>query len=381
MSAGIAASTALVAMSSASRSSSTLCTTSPSKTGKHHSASLRLPLPTKSGNRLADADADAMQEIFMSLVDSLIDDRSHVMPLMSMLQNRMAMQRAAPEANGAETFIRAPPTLRMHDDMDWLLLFLEKVSDMGMVDLLAIKQADDEAPFQLICYETGLHLLLRLPSCCQIKDVLWRLLHGRSVALGRRLASFKHDMGMYADRTLNWRTGVYLLTFATDRITEVQHKATKKVVNVEEWQMTNAYQLMDNWSDMGASLQRKPMPAVKLASFFSKKDKEGPWEQDHFLGQPKAFATLCEKVHAEWAEDRKKLAVGDPSGRAVVRKELETLSKSKKEVASKKAREKALETLAGKRQRRTISLVPAVVATVAAVAKAPPTKGAGKGIE
>jgi hypothetical protein len=320
-----------------------------------------------------------MQEIFMTLVDSLIDDRSHVMPLMSMLQNRMAMQRAAPEANGADTFVRAPPTLRMHDNMDWILLFLEKVSDMGMVDLLAIKQADDEAPFQLICYETGLHLLLRLPPSCQIKDVLWRLLHARSVALGRRLASFKHDSGLYADRTLNWRNGVYLLTFATDRITEIQHKATKKVVNVEEWQMTNAYQLIDNWSDMGASLQRKPMPAVKLASFFSKKDKDGPWEQDHFLGQPKGFATLCEKVHGEWAEDRKKLAVGDPSGRAVVRMELETLSKSKKEVASKKAREKALETLAGKRQRRTISLVPAVIATVAAVPKAPPIKGAGKG--
>ena len=80
----------------------------PAKSSKVHAYALRLPKPVKTGNKLSDQDADSVHQQFTMLVDSLLKDRSHVVPLFSALTSRVSDSSAVPISHGADSFSKHP---------------------------------------------------------------------------------------------------------------------------------------------------------------------------------------------------------------------------------------------------------------------------------
>ena len=179
-------------------------------------------------------------------------------------------------------------------------MFIVKHSDLSSAELVTALKSDDGALDQLTEYGTKLARSLKLASQCKVKEVFSKVLEYFVRKGGDVLLKFKAEGGLNLHGSFNWRQGSYLLGMNGSKIVDVTHKGTGAKVDISSLGLDSNYQLTENWSEVSASLVRKPLPPVKLATMFSKNNKEGPWKADDKEFKAQAFQKVCFTIAEEW---------------------------------------------------------------------------------
>lgn len=329
---------------------------------EHHAAAQRLPQPAKTGNRLIDSEQEAVHKQFIALVDACIQDRSFIVPLYSLLSERQSIMRVQPQGVGsADAFNKAPTAigqLTSGEFEQWTLQYLCTKSDLTSADLLNAIKADDGALGQLLTYATRLPPSMKVSAQCSVKGIMAKVLDHYRELSGNKLKTFKKCGGIRKDGALNWSAGVYTLKIVKGSITEVTHSSTKQSVKIADYGLNVEHILLDNWTD-GAALHRKPLPPIKLNTFFDKKGKKGPWAIDESNFKAKSVMNVCYEKYCEW-ESARAQASGEGGDQEMQRAkcQLAEMHSAKRKTMSKSAREKAMEVLQQKKSQRSISLKP-----------------------
>lgn len=155
------------------------------------------------------------------------------------------------------------------------------------------------------------------------------------------------------DGQMKWKIGVYKLDFGKGGIVErITHIGGAAVEVDPKCNLTKAYKIVDNWSDMGAALHLPPLAPVRLASFF--KAGTGPLAKKTWTAQSKEMVELAGATYDAWDAERQRTSAADTTdGTKQLLKDLSTKEKRK---ALELARDKATATMAQKRVKRQISL-------------------------
>ena len=159
---------------------------------------------------------------------------------------------------------------------------------------------------------------------------------------------------------MDWRNGAYTIKLEDNIIAEVVHTASGHICVVKHLNLDRSYTLNENWSDHLSCLVKKPLPPIRLSSLFDSKAHQGPFSFELLSKtcKGKAWLNFVNTIYDDWKARKDATMVGvDKDGTKVeVHAALSELNKSKQHGISQKARDKALEMMAAKRQKRTISL-------------------------
>lgn len=232
---------------------------------------------------------------------------------------------------------------------------LASVSDMSVQQFLEIQKQDEDGLAQLLCYGIQLHPSLKLAKECAVKEFWGYMLKQRSKECGSRLQK-RREAGGVAGSSLDWSKGCYVLECDSAGHLEiiVNPASGERIVIEDSFKViTRAWTLMSNWSDFDASVQMKPMPPIKLASFFA--EKSGPHRLKHFGCKTTEFAKYISMHFELWDKDRQSRLVSDET-MLVAKEGLSEIRNSKYDESLKMAREKAAQRTKAKRARNAVSL-------------------------
>lgn len=298
---------------------------------------LKVPRPAKTGSETVDTDAEARHGIMMRMFKEVMCDRNLVLPLYNTLQDRL---RARDDAIVTDTSTFAKISTVSKTCPEFSVYHLAQVSDLTVQQLVNIRKKDEGAIAQLLCYDCQLHPNLKLSKECAVKDFWAYFLKSRSKALGNRLSNArKSGIVNLGAASLDWVRGSYELVFDKTKLTEIVHRSTNDRVSVgEEFHITTAWSLICNFSDWDAAVQLKPMPAVKLTSFF--KSPAGPFQVKNYGCKVGEFAKDIGALFAEWDTERRSHNGGDGS-MDLARAGLAEITNERRNESLKRARDKA----------------------------------------
>ena len=322
--------------------------------GRLHLYALKLPLPPKTGRELEDDDNAARHEQLKWLVSELLRDTTHVAACCNTLSRRLALKEEQIESGSSEQFDSITTVNALNND--WLVMVVERLSDLTTQDVVAARGKGEEAPKLLFTIATQLPWQLKLPACLKVKEVALRVVLKIEQMQGTRLASFKRIGHLRSDGRLDLSGVCYTPYFNEQRkLVKVKHQSGAEA-NAEKYPMTTCWILTDNHSDWAAAMQMKPMPKVPLHTLFAE-SQTGPYNVPPWTNKKgtQRFADLCAEVYKDFEDERAKLSAGDKTAEEV-KEALATLDSARRRASMDKARLKAQETLQAKRQRRTIVL-------------------------
>lgn len=225
----------------------------------HTSAAERVPKIRKTGNEQADSTKEAERECMMALIDNMIWDSSHILPLYNLLQKRLASS-AIEQGDGY--FSKLSTIYALPED--WLATLITSQSEFNSTDIVSMKKYDEESLGLLVYYAMQLSKHLKLPECCSLRAFTLELFKSRMVEVGGRLSGLKEAMGFLPSvGRLNFgKRGCYSLEFNEGGcVTKLVHISGAEVaVNPEVHRVTRQYVLVHNHSDKEAALvlQRSP---------------------------------------------------------------------------------------------------------------------------
>lgn len=314
---------------------------------------LKVPRPVKTGSETVDTDAEARHGIMMRMFREVMADRNFVLPLYNTLQERI---RARDDAVVTDTTTFAKISTVSKTCPEFSVYHLTQVSDLTVEQLVNLRKQDEDSIAQLLCYDCQLHPNLKLSKECAVKDFWAYFLKSRSKALGSRLANARRSGIIDPSATsLYWEQGSYALYFTEGKLTRIVHRSSKDQVEIgEEFHITTAWSLLSNYSDWDASLQLKPMPAVKLCTFF--KSPAGPHKVKNYGCKVGEFAKDMAALFNDWDARRRSQNGGDGSIDEA-RAGLAQITNDRRNEALKRARDKAVERLQEKKARQVIKLV------------------------
>ena len=102
---------------------------------------------------------------------------------------------------------------------------------------------------------------------------------------------------------MNWTLGAFRCVFAHDdhTLSLLEHRPTGDKVVIEKGNgITEAYDLIDGWSDTRAALTKSKPLTFKLADFFG--PKEGPTKIKQWTGKCAELVTLAKKKEQDIIE-------------------------------------------------------------------------------
>jgi hypothetical protein len=330
--------------------------------GKHTPAVDRLPKPDRSGKPNADQQNDAVHAQLQTIVETCLKDRAHIGPLFNCLSHRLGLVRQEVLSDGAARFEVLPASvasLNSKKNQVFLVNFIIANSDLTLRDLEAAIREDPEALLHVVIFGTGYSPLLKLPEQCIVHDVLTTVMKAGlgNFGLPHRLNGIK-TAGFAKDPKAPWKDMIYSVSLDVDgKFVSVTHNPTSEVADVTRYSMDREWTLEGNYGDMVASFTRPPFPALKICTFFDKKNKKGPWSYGtvFYGGQNKDFMKIVEAHHETWSEARKG-AAPSAAQQSDVSKALKTIREDKAKESSTKSKDKLAAAHAAKKQRRSIVL-------------------------
>ena len=318
----------------------------------------KIPSPKKTGNALVDSDTESKIQMLRELASFALGDLSHVPALYAKLRERMLSQQEVAKNTG-EGFKNFGQLRQL--DQEFLVAIIAARSDLSVDQIVAATAQDADAPQQMIGFLSQFPPNLRLPKGCELREVTFRLLNARAIAMGDRMKKFSASGGLDATTgRIDWIAGCYRLQFASDtgRLDVVKHcsgDVAKILAAVQLFKATAV--LLENWSDMTAAIHVHPYPLVKLFSFFDK--GKGPRKYLQFSRKIKELEdmvrTFEENLKAEQAR-ASSAAAATGSTEVIAGVKLSELSKKKRAESCSKAREKANQALSAKLERKKIKL-------------------------
>lgn len=291
--------------------------------------------------------------LLKSMIDDMVADPSHILPMYTHLQGRKAsLASASTVAQNAPRF-ESLSTFSSADD-DYKGSWITANSDLSAGDLVAAVKADPAAIDNLMTFACQVAPKQKLPSEFQTKEVFTRFLNARHEEAGSRLKNFKGKSGINNDGSLNFRAASYSLSFDKEgRLHGIKHFSGEKATVDISIGITDAWTLASNFDDMAATICRPPLPPLRLATFFG--DREGPHKITNYFGKPKALATRASELFQAWERDEL-VAKARVTPAVAVKAALDEHRKQKSQAAMDKARAAAKVALQRKRERLTIKL-------------------------
>lgn len=312
---------------------------------------LRVPQSAKTGNFETDSKAESDRHLSMTLINECSQDMSHVLPLFTLLQKRLIARATSGAFAGFGDAAFANLTV---------VPKLELVSNLTAVDVARAREYDSDALVHIFSFALQWPGGLRFPKECQIKAVVSDLAEKRHIELGKRLIDFKKNSG-YDPKTgiIQWgKCGCYGLVFTEELCTSMVHRPTGHTATPPEGTAITKKLVMEaNHSDLDACIRLPPMPPIKLAVFFDKRGKNGPWSYTIFKGgADKTFNELAAEAHSEWQATQTELTKSSRSVQVLeCQEELKKVTTFVKRASLQKARAQA-EAALKEKKRRTIAL-------------------------
>lgn len=298
---------------------------------------------------------EAQMHLLQTMVDDMVKDPGHILPMYTHLEARKAAAAAAfvnAFAKDAPSFGKL--TTFNSADTDFRGSWVTANSDLSAADIVAAVRKDPEAIDQLVTFATQVVAKQKVPMELHTIAVMTTFMNRRSEAAGKRLTDFKNKGGIAYDGSLNWIHGSYTLVFDdTDRLTTIRHISGVAVQVDPNLGITKAWHMMSNYNDFEAAVRMLPMPPVRLCTFFP--DGIGPNSLTNFVGKPKVLQKIAAECYQDWElQQRAEQARSKPSD--AVKSVLDDHRKAQAATAMEKARTAAKKALQEKRDRNTIKL-------------------------
>ena len=169
---------------------------------------------------MVDSDTESKIQMLGELVAFALGDLSHVPALYAKLRERMLSQHEVAKNTG-EGFKNFGQLRQL--DQEFLVAI---IAARSVDQIVAATAQDADAPQQMIGFLSQFPANLRLPKGCELREVTFRLLNARAIAMGDRMKKFTASRGLGATTgRIDWIAGCYRLQFASGvgRLEEVKH--------------------------------------------------------------------------------------------------------------------------------------------------------------
>lgn len=314
-----------------------------------------LPKLQVTGSEATDGERSANREMLITLLTECLADESHIMSLHTTLLKR---KRSDTQDNGPD-LIEPFSILGRIPDSERIDV-LATISDFTTQELVQAKRQDAEVDRQLLTYALGLGVNVKVPPELRVRPVFYSFVRARARMMGDRLAKFKARGGLNKETgAVQWVNGCYTCEFDDKGVlSKVTHRATKSVAAAPACcrHVTTEWQLQSNWSDSQAQVQIKPAPPIALHTLWA--DKAGPNSMPVYKGgKANEVDAMIADLHRDHLAKLALVTSPNVSGDGPSTAEhLKQLRIDKQKAASKTAREKALQTLASRKAKRSIPL-------------------------
>lgn len=312
---------------------------------------VRLVPPVRTGNAEIDQNALTAHTCRESCIDDLLNIPELAQPVFNLIRDeKKAIEARKAVSDGGVDLFKGQTSVSALDE-EYKVRFVTRHSDLNGSDVVLMMKYAAEQLNDLIAYALGLPMKGKLPMQFLVKEVLSKFWDDRVELLGNRLREFKKTGGLGKDGRCSFGgdNGAYSLTFNKDGfLEEIKHRSGDVAAVAQGTGLSENHTLRDNHDDYQACLVMPPMPDVRLASFFSAKDKSGPHQYTCFHGRPKELQRVAEEYHEQWSSERRanasKLSVSDE-----VKHKLEEHSRQEKSEKMNKARKAAEAAMAKKK--------------------------------
>lgn len=286
------------------------------------------------------------------MIDDMVSDHTHILPMYTFLQDRKAAQVSPTEFKDAARFDKIS-TFGSVDD-DFRASWITSNSDMSAANIIAAVKKDPAAIDHLCTFACQINCKQKLPQELLNREVCRRVLDARHEACGNRLHDFKKRGGLTATGELNWLKGSYEPKFDNEaKLIGIRHRSGDEVEVDPSLGINMAWTLNSNFDDFAASMSRAPLPPVRLASFFPL--GLGPHKYPNFVGKPKLLHAFAAEVN-DACERSERAARDRVTPAEAVRTALEDHKKSQARSNMAKARIAAKASLDAKKERLRVKL-------------------------
>ncbi len=190
----------------------------------------KLPLPKRTSNYVQDSNAELQHEQFKFIINHLTWDPAHISPLHGVLTKRLACRD---DMNMSEEFKNVSTFAKLPDE--FVLGYLESISDLSMSNLIHAMKFDAEAATQLLVMDQQIASTTKIPKEGLVREVMAKLLRKRSHDCGSRLAKLKANGDLKPSGRIGYtKVGSYRLFFEGDRLAEVSF-GTKDLGRLFHW--------------------------------------------------------------------------------------------------------------------------------------------------
>ena len=159
-------------------------------------------------------------------------------------------------------------------DYELKIKLLVHRTDLQPSDIVEARKTDSDADKLMMIFKYGLPMQFKMGDHFRHWAVLEHMLHARDASMGTRMTQFKAKH-IKPDGTICWKGVCYTLKYDGDnKLVPVQHW-NGDLVNTPPWasHLNRQYDLVANWDDHGAYLERKPIPPIPVWKLFLPDDK------------------------------------------------------------------------------------------------------------
>ena len=198
-------------------------------------------------------------------------DVVHIHSFMNKL--KVKHEKAAQAQNTLSTAFASFTSIRSLDE-DFLMPWVEGVSDLSLEDLKLARTKDKDATYLLASCGAQVPLAFRFPAELNSKQIMHSWLTLRHQKCGNRLANFKGAGCFGSDGKLNFLDKSYKLEWEPSPSTTLKHithilDPGTEIASPGPW-LTKTAEFENFWDDHSASVKITGMPKVLIHTYFGK---------------------------------------------------------------------------------------------------------------
>ena len=331
-----------------------VCTKHPGKTA----ASKRIPAPKKTANSTKTGDERSLFTCLVSVVDDLVLDQSHVLPVFNLLSERKAATAARGGIIDVEVFDDDVATISGLPD-EFKMSVLTENSDLSAQSFLAALGKDPQVLNKFLTLGLQLPKQTRVNQYIKPVAVMKKFMKARILECGNRLSDLKAKGGISASGDVDFlKVGCFTPTYTSAGVLDkLFHSASTRTVDViKKTGINTEWSLVDNFDDLFAGFKfSDDIPVVPVHGWF-KNDVEGIdyFGYKNFKGKPKELESHCKTVYEEHRREVKATQSAPVSSATTTA--LTAFRKEKANSIFEKARHASKDKTPTENKLRTISL-------------------------
>jgi hypothetical protein len=264
----------------------------------------KFTIKNSSNKQGASEELESHTRLLQNMIDDMIVDPSHILPMYTTLQARKAAQAAVSKSKVAKDAVlfEKLTTFGSIDD-DYKGTWITTNSDLSAQDLVSAVQHDPQALDQIMTYAIQVNSKAKMPPQLQTCEVMTMFLDDRLMSCGDRLRTFKASKTIVGGK-LCFREASYQLEFNDkDVLTKIVHRSTKAAAKVEPtFNISMCWTLVSNFDDYVAHVVRPPMPPIRLCTFFDA--AVGPNSVVNYAGKPKVLQAKADEMFLGWEQNQ-----------------------------------------------------------------------------